>query len=89
LLKPSLLFLDEATSALDEQSEAYLYGLLRTASWRPTIVSVAHRTSLRAFHDQVLDLSEFSPTAQPDAIVPNVFPDAIRQFIAARLPRAY
>lgn len=88
LLKPSLLFLDEATSALDEQSEAYLYGLLRTASWRPTIVSVAHRTSLRAFHDQVLDLSEFSPAAQPDAIVPNLFPDAIRQFIAARLPRA-
>src|SRR5271166_1064860 len=88
LLKPSLLFLDEATSALDEQSEAYLYGLLRTASWRPTIVSVAHRTSLRAFHDQVLDLSEFSPTAQPDVVVSNPFPDAIRQFIAARLPRA-
>jgi putative ATP-binding cassette transporter len=88
LLKPSLLFLDEATSALDEQSEAYLYGLLRTASWRPTIVSVAHRTSLRAFHDRVLDLSEFSPTAQPDVIVPNLFPDAIRQFITSRLPHA-
>jgi putative ATP-binding cassette transporter len=88
LLQPSLLFLDEATSALDEQSEANLYSLLRAAAWRPTIVSVAHRTSLRAFHDRVLDLSEFSPTAQSDVIVPNLFPKAFRQFVASGLPRA-
>jgi vitamin B12/bleomycin/antimicrobial peptide transport system ATP-binding/permease protein len=59
LTKPALLFLDEVTSALDERSEAELYGLLRTASWRPTIVSVGHRSTLRGFHDQVLEMDAF------------------------------
>jgi putative ATP-binding cassette transporter len=59
LIKPALLFLDEATSALDERSEAQLYGLLRTAPWRPTIVSVGHRSTLRSFHDQVLEMADF------------------------------
>jgi vitamin B12/bleomycin/antimicrobial peptide transport system ATP-binding/permease protein len=62
LLEPALLFLDEATSALDESSEAQLYGFLRTASWRPTIVSVGHRSTLRGFHDQVLEISDFVQT---------------------------
>ena len=61
LLKPGLLFLDEATSALDEDSEAKLYGLLRAASWRLTMVSVGHRSTLRGFHDQILDLAAFNP----------------------------
>lgn len=60
LTKPTLLFLDEATAALDEESEARLYGLLRTDSWRPTIVSVGHRTTLRSFHDQILDIANFA-----------------------------
>jgi vitamin B12/bleomycin/antimicrobial peptide transport system ATP-binding/permease protein len=59
LIKPALLFLDEATSALDERSEAELYGLLRSAPWRPTIVSVGHRGTLRGFHDQVLEMDAF------------------------------
>ena len=59
LTKPALLFLDEVTSALDERSEAELYGLLRSASWRPTIVSVGHRSTLRGFHDQVLEMDAF------------------------------
>jgi putative ATP-binding cassette transporter len=61
LAEPALLFLDEATSALDEPSEAQLYGLLRAASRRPTVVSVGHRSMLRNFHDQVLDVATFSP----------------------------
>ncbi len=60
LVEPALLFLDEATSALDEPSEAQLYGLLRAASWRPTVVSVGHRSTLRNFHDHVLDVAAFS-----------------------------
>ena len=60
LSKPSLVFLDEATSAMDEPSEARLYGLLRAAPWRPTIVSVGHRNTLPAFHDRVLDLRAFA-----------------------------
>lgn len=59
LAKPALLFLDEATSALDEASEARLYGLLRAVLWRPTVVSVGHRSTLRSFHDQVLEVDAF------------------------------
>jgi putative ATP-binding cassette transporter len=61
LVEPAFLFLDEATSALYELSEAQLYGLLRAASWRPTLVSVCHRNTLRTFHDHVLDVATFSP----------------------------
>lgn len=60
LTEPAVIFLDEATSALDEKSEAELYNLLRSASWRPTIVSVGHRSTLRTFHDQVVDVMNFS-----------------------------
>ncbi len=64
LTQPGLLFLDEASSALDEDSEAELYGLLRAASWRPTIVSIGHRSTLRSFHDQVLEIT--APVPSPD-----------------------
>jgi vitamin B12/bleomycin/antimicrobial peptide transport system ATP-binding/permease protein len=56
LIQPLIVFLDEASSALDEASEAELYRMLRTAAWRPTMVSVGHRGTLRGFHDRVLDL---------------------------------
>ena len=69
LSEPDLVFLDEATSALDEASEASLYRLLRTAHWRPIVVSVGHRSTLRAFHDQVVDLVPFMERfAKSDAI---------------------
>jgi putative ATP-binding cassette transporter len=57
LSEPAIVFLDEATSALDEEAEAQLYGLLRRAPWRPTVVSVGHRSTLRPFHDGVLPLA--------------------------------
>lgn len=60
LAEPALLFLDEATSALDEPAEAHLYESLRKASWRPTVVSVGHRSTLRRFHDRPLNLTVFS-----------------------------
>jgi vitamin B12/bleomycin/antimicrobial peptide transport system ATP-binding/permease protein len=56
LIQPTIVFLDEASSALDEACEAMLYKMLRAAPWRPTIVSIGHRSTLRAFHDSVLDL---------------------------------
>lgn len=56
LAEPQTIFLDEATSALDEEGEAALYRLLREAPWRPTVVSVGHRSTLREFHDRVLAL---------------------------------
>jgi vitamin B12/bleomycin/antimicrobial peptide transport system ATP-binding/permease protein len=57
LTEPAILFLDEATSALDEKAEAALYALLRRAPWRPAVVSVGHRSTLREFHDRVLPLA--------------------------------
>ncbi|MFI5373781.1 MAG: ABC transporter ATP-binding protein/permease [Candidatus Rokuibacteriota bacterium] len=47
---PEWLFLDEATSALDEETEARLYALLRERLPATTVVSVGHRSTLRAFH---------------------------------------
>ncbi|HEX5454961.1 MAG TPA: ABC transporter ATP-binding protein/permease [Stellaceae bacterium] len=65
LAKPELVFLDEATSALDEAAEAQLYRLLREAEWRPTIVSVGHHSTLRRFHEAVIDLGRYE--AEPAA----------------------
>jgi vitamin B12/bleomycin/antimicrobial peptide transport system ATP-binding/permease protein len=61
LAKPAILFLDETTSALDELTEARLYGLVRAAPWRPAVVSFSRRSTLRNFHDHVLDLAAFRP----------------------------
>lgn len=59
LAEPSFLFLDEATSALDEESEARLYRHLRAAAWRPTLVSIGHRSTLTSFHDRSIDITPF------------------------------
>ena len=49
--------MDEATSALDNDTEAHLMTLLTERLPHGTIVSVAHRTTLDAFHDRHLNLS--------------------------------
>ncbi len=60
LQRPDWLFLDEATSSLDPETEAYLYGLLEKRLPETTLVSVAHRQSLEAFHRRRL---RFKPAA--------------------------
>lgn len=55
LAKPSTIFLDECTSALDEKSENELYQLLIERLPSSTLISVAHREELSAFHDVTLD----------------------------------
>jgi vitamin B12/bleomycin/antimicrobial peptide transport system ATP-binding/permease protein len=57
LQKPQWLFLDEATSALDETSEAALYRLLIETLPGSAIVSIGHRSSLKAFHGRHFKLS--------------------------------
>lgn len=54
LSKAPFAVLDEATSALDIPNEAHLYALLRGSG--TTYVSVGHRPTLKAYHDQVLEL---------------------------------
>jgi putative ATP-binding cassette transporter len=64
LVRPEIVFLDEATSALDEAAEMALYRMLREASWRPTIVSVGHNTTLKRFHETVIDLAARQTASQ-------------------------
>jgi vitamin B12/bleomycin/antimicrobial peptide transport system ATP-binding/permease protein len=49
---PQYLFLDEATASLDEASEAALYHLLEQKLPASTIVSIGHRSTLKAFHQR-------------------------------------
>ena len=56
LNKPDWLFLDEATSALDEELERKLYTLVRAALPDTTLISIAHRPSVAAFHQRRLHI---------------------------------
>jgi putative ATP-binding cassette transporter len=49
---PQWLFLDEATASLDEPGEETLYRLLHEGLPATTIVSIGHRSTLRAFHSR-------------------------------------
>lgn len=57
LIQPDFLFLDEATSALDETSESILYRLLLAELPGSGIVSIAHRSTVKAFHRHQVDLT--------------------------------
>lgn len=52
--KPDWLFLDEATSAMDEASETRLYQLVRDRLRGTGVLSIGHRSTLRAFHGRQL-----------------------------------
>ena len=52
LLRPDWLFMDEATASLDPEAEAELYALLRRRLPGTTLVSIAHRPAVAAFHDE-------------------------------------
>ena len=56
--KPKLVIMDEATSALDTDNEALLYQALKGQG--VTFVSVGHRPTLSAFHEQQLQLQPVS-----------------------------
>lgn len=51
----SYVFLDEATSAVDNATEKSLYSELEASGM--TYISVGHRSSLLAYHPQVLEIS--------------------------------
>jgi putative ATP-binding cassette transporter len=50
LQKPDWLFVDEATAQLDEATERELYSRVAHELPRTTVVSIGHRSTLRAFH---------------------------------------
>src|SRR6202034_603305 len=53
---PDYLFLDESTASLDEAAEAAIYRLLQEQLKGTTIVSIGHRSTLRAFHMRQIEL---------------------------------
>ena len=67
LAKPDFLFLDEATSALDEAGESGLYQALIERLPRAGIVSIAHRSTLDAFHHRRIEMSR-GPTGVYQAV---------------------
>ncbi|HEX2335767.1 MAG TPA: ATP-binding cassette domain-containing protein, partial [Hyphomicrobiaceae bacterium] len=58
LFAPDWLFLDEATASLDEPGERMVYALLREELPQASIVSIGHRSTLRALHDRRIDLGQ-------------------------------
>jgi len=64
LHRPDIVVLDEATSALDPASQDQLMELLTTELGATTIVSVAHRPELEAFHSRKITLERRSEGAQ-------------------------
>jgi putative ATP-binding cassette transporter len=52
LAKPAWVFLDEATASLDPESETHLYETLKEQMPGTTVVSIAHRPSVAALHEQ-------------------------------------
>lgn len=54
LFKPDWLFLDEATASLDEVGEERLYRAIKELLPNTTIVSIAHRPRVAAFHQRRL-----------------------------------
>jgi putative ATP-binding cassette transporter len=60
LHKPSWVFLDESTSSLDLENEKRMYALLKKDLPDCSIISVGHRPSLDAYHDEVLDFEKYS-----------------------------
>jgi ABC-type uncharacterized transport system fused permease/ATPase subunit len=56
LHNPDIIVLDEATSALDEKSQDKMMELLTKEMPNATIISVAHRVELEAFHSRKIVL---------------------------------
>ncbi|MBX9609032.1 MAG: ABC transporter ATP-binding protein/permease [Gammaproteobacteria bacterium] len=56
LYRPDWLFLDEATSALDDALERKLYELVRDRLPDTTVISIAHRPTVAAWHARRLQL---------------------------------
>jgi len=54
LAQPDWLFLDEATAALDPVAEAAVYSALKSELPQTTLISIAHRESIRKYHDRQL-----------------------------------
>lgn len=55
LARPDWIFMDEATASLDPDAEAELYRVLKLRLPNATLISIAHRPSVAAFHKERLN----------------------------------
>lgn len=60
LHQPKWVFLDESTSMLDIANETKMYQILKSALPHCSIISVGHRPSLTALHDEVVDMQDYA-----------------------------
>ncbi|WP_428487305.1 ABC transporter ATP-binding protein/permease [Rhodopila sp.] len=75
LAKPDWIFMDEATASLDPEAEEELYRVLKKRLPNATLVSIAHRPSVAAFHEQRLTFRRDLDT--PGTMIPSsVMPEA-------------
>jgi putative ABC transport system ATP-binding protein len=72
LAKPDWIFLDEATASLDPEAEAHLYRTLKERLPNATLVSIAHRPSVAAFHEERLLFRR--EDGKPGLLVPGTAP---------------
>ena len=56
LHKPKVAFLDEATASMDERLEDAMYRLLKSELPNTTLISVGHRSTLKRYHRQQLQI---------------------------------
>jgi vitamin B12/bleomycin/antimicrobial peptide transport system ATP-binding/permease protein len=78
LAKPDWIFLDEATASLDPEAETELYATLKARLPNATLVSIAHRPSVAAFHEQKLVFKRqegSAGTLLPTAVLPEAAGD--------------
>ncbi|MBX9590581.1 MAG: ABC transporter ATP-binding protein/permease [Hyphomonadaceae bacterium] len=68
LYRPEWLFLDEASSALDEAAERKMYELVKRRLPATTLVSVAHRQSVAAFHERQLVIEPASRRVRSEPV---------------------
>jgi putative ATP-binding cassette transporter len=68
LYRPDWLFLDEATSQLDEAAEAELYKLLQARLPGATLISVAHRAGVAAYHARQLVIDPASRRVRSEPV---------------------
>jgi putative ATP-binding cassette transporter len=68
IYRPDWLFLDEATSALDESAERHMYELIRERLPHATVVSIAHRPAVAAFHDRQITVDPVSQRVASEGV---------------------
>ena len=67
LHQPDWVILDESTSMLDVANEENLYQLLRAKLPHCSVISVGHRPTLSAYHDEIIDMQDYAANSSFNA----------------------